>query len=170
MSARIATYLAGLGAEAEAAIHRCCGSRAFAQAVAAGLPYADDAALFEAADAAWAAVGPEGWREAFSHHPEIGGSVEHLRERFALTSTWSEGEQSGVAAASEQTLQALAAGNRAYRERFGFVFLICATGKSAAEMLAALVARSPNDAATELANAAAEQAKITRIRLEKLCL
>ncbi|MEZ4268525.1 MAG: allantoinase AllB [Myxococcota bacterium] len=169
VSARIARQLDALGAEAEAAIHRCCGSRAFAQALAAGLPYADDGALFAAADAVWSRLGPDDWREAFSHHPEIGSSLESLRERFAATSTWSAGEQSGVSGASEQTLVALATKNRAYRERFGFVFLICATGKSAEEMLAALQARLPNDAATELANAAAEQAKITRIRLEKLC-
>ncbi len=169
MSARVAAHLAALGPEAEAAIHRCCGSRAFSQALAAGLPYGDDAALYAAAERIWARLAPDGWREAFSHHPEIGGSVERLRERFAETSAWSQGEQSGLAAASARTLAALAAGNRAYRERFGFVFLICATGKSADQMLAALQARLPNDDATELANAAAEQAKITRIRLEKLC-
>jgi 2-oxo-4-hydroxy-4-carboxy-5-ureidoimidazoline decarboxylase len=169
VSAAIARHLEALGADAEAALHRCCGSRAFARAVAEGGPYVDDAALFERAERVWWSLSPEDWREAFTHHPEIGGSLESLRQRFAATSDWSAGEQAGVQGADEATLRALADGNRAYRERFGFVFLICATGKSAAEMLAALRERLPHDANNELRVAAGEQAKITRIRLEKLC-
>ncbi|MCB9728721.1 MAG: 2-oxo-4-hydroxy-4-carboxy-5-ureidoimidazoline decarboxylase [Deltaproteobacteria bacterium] len=169
MSDAIAKHLLALGSEAEGALHRCCGSAAFARRMAAGLPYADDAALFDAAERVWWTLQPEDWREAFSHHPEIGGSIEALRERFAATSAWSAGEQAGVAGASEATLAALAAGNRAYRERFGYVFLICATGRSADEMLAALRGRLANAPADELRIAAAEQARITRLRLEKLC-
>ena len=84
------------------------------------------------------------------------------------TADWSAGEQAGVAQASEDVIQGLAQGNDAYYEKFGFVFLICATGKSAAEMLSALEARLPNDRATELQNAAQEHSAITKIRLEKL--
>jgi 2-oxo-4-hydroxy-4-carboxy-5-ureidoimidazoline decarboxylase len=112
-------------------------------------------------------MGEADWREAFTHHPRI-GDVSKLREKFASTATWSSQEQKGVSGASEETIQALAQGNRAYEEKFGFIFLVCATGKSAEEMLALLRERMPNDAAAELRIAAGEQAKITRIRLEKL--
>jgi len=106
--------------------------------------------------------------EAFSHHPEIGSDLAALRQRFASTAAWSSAEQAGVAGADDATLEALRDGNVRYRERFGYVFLVCATGKSAAEMLALLQARLPHDADTELRVAAGEQAKITRLRLEKL--
>ena len=107
------------------------------------------------------------WREAFTHHPRI-GDVAVLRERFASTAVWARGEQAGVAAADERTLAALAEGNRAYEARFGYVFIVCATGLKADQMLAMLNARLSNDAETEMRIAAEEQMKITRLRLEKL--
>jgi 2-oxo-4-hydroxy-4-carboxy-5-ureidoimidazoline decarboxylase len=91
-----------------------------------------------------------------------------LREKFASTADWSAGEQAGVSSASEDVIQGLAEGNDAYFEKFGFVFLICATGKSAAEMLEALRLRLPNDRQKELENAAREHSAITKIRLEKI--
>jgi 2-oxo-4-hydroxy-4-carboxy-5-ureidoimidazoline decarboxylase len=94
--------------------------------------------------------------------------VAQLRARFASTSTWTSQEQSGVQGASEEVLQGLADGNREYEHKFGFLFLVCATGKSAAEMLGLLRERMKNEPEEELRNAAAEQGKITRIRLEKL--
>jgi 2-oxo-4-hydroxy-4-carboxy-5-ureidoimidazoline decarboxylase len=106
--------------------------------------------------------------EAFSHHPEIGSDIASLRQRFAATAAWSSAEQAGVAGADDATLEALRDGNVRYREKFGYVFLVCATGKTAAEMLALLRARLAHDPDTELQIAAAEQAKITRLRLEKL--
>jgi 2-oxo-4-hydroxy-4-carboxy-5-ureidoimidazoline decarboxylase len=106
--------------------------------------------------------------EAFSHHPEIGADIASLRQRFASTAAWSAAEQAGVAGADDATLEALRDGNVRYREKFGYVFLVCATGKTAAEMLALLRARLAHDADAELQVAAAEQAKITRLRLEKL--
>ena len=89
-------------------------------------------------------------------------------KKFAATAGWASGEQAGAAAASKETLEKLAAGNSAYQEKFGFIFIVCATGKSAAELLAILRARLPNAREAELKTAAAEQAKITKLRLEKL--
>ena len=122
-------------------------------------PFASDAALFAAAERAWWALGREDWLEAFGAHPRIG---QHAAD------AWARNEQAGVKGAGEDVRAALAQGNRAYEERFGHVFLICATGKSATEMLGALRGRLGNDPATELRVAAAEQAQITRLRLEKL--
>ena len=153
------------GARAE--LLRCCGCARWADAVLAGRPYGDKAALLAASDAAWGRAGEAEWREAFSHHPRIGGK-DALREKFAATRAWAKGEQSGAAAASEAVLDALAAGNAAYERKFGHIFIVCATGKSAAEMLDLLQSRMTNDAASELRLAAGEQNKITKIRLEKL--
>ncbi|MFO0634828.1 MAG: 2-oxo-4-hydroxy-4-carboxy-5-ureidoimidazoline decarboxylase [Nannocystaceae bacterium] len=102
------------------------------------------------------------------HHPAIGEDLARLRERFASTSGWASSEQAGVGGADETTLAALRDGNVAYRERFGYTFVVCATGKSAAQMLALLRQRLDNPPDRELAIAAAEQAQITRLRLAKL--
>ncbi|MDE2490750.1 MAG: 2-oxo-4-hydroxy-4-carboxy-5-ureidoimidazoline decarboxylase [Elusimicrobia bacterium] len=154
-------------AKAREALALCCGSSRWAAAVAALRPFADRASLFSAADAAWAKATEADRLEAFSRHPRIGDSSA-LRAKFAATRDWSRGEQSGAAAASEETLAALEKGNADYEARFGFIFIVCASGKSADEMLALLKARLPHDRATELDAAAAEQGKITKIRLEKL--
>lgn len=153
---------------AEAALRTCCGCERWAADVAAGRPYADAAALFAAADAAWQIATEAEVREAISHHPQIGADLDRLRAKFAATADWSAGEQAGIAQADEATLTALRDANLAYAERFGYIFLVCATGKSAAQMLALLRARLPNDPAEEWQIARAEQGKITRIRLEKL--
>ena len=120
-----------------------------------------------AAERAFVGLGPADWREAFAHHPRI-GDVASLRAKFAATAAWAGEEQRGAAAAGDDTLAALAEGNRAYEERFGYVFIVCATGKSAEEMLALLRARMPHPPEREIEIAAAEQASITRLRLEKL--
>ena len=112
----------------------------------------------------WLALGPEDWREAFAHHPRI-GDIEQRRARFSAPAQLSTKEQSGVAGASEQVLSALADGNRAYEDKFGYIFIVCATGRTAGEMLALLQARLRNDPGTEIQLAADEQAKITAIRL-----
>jgi len=145
--------------QAEAELLACCGSTAWAAGMAQHRPFADADAMAANADQVWAALGQEDWLEAFAAHPRIG-------ERAAAG--WSAGEQAGVAAADPATLAELAEGNRVYEERFGRTFLICATGQSAAAMLAALRQRLGNDPATELRVAAEEQRKITRLRLEKL--
>ncbi len=154
-------------AKAKEELLRCCGCAKWAESVAAARPFADKKALLAASAAAWAKTGEAEWLEAFSHHPRIGGK-DALRAKFAATSGWARGEQAGAAAASEAVLDALAKGNADYESKFGHIFIVCATGKSAAEMLDLLKSRLPNDAATEKRIAAAEQAKITDIRLEKL--
>jgi 2-oxo-4-hydroxy-4-carboxy-5-ureidoimidazoline decarboxylase len=154
-------------ADATAAFERCCGARAWVDAMLASRPFADRAALHAAAERAWDDAGPEGWREAFAHHPRI-GELAALRERFASTAGWAGREQAGAAAADDATLEAFAGANRDYEARFGHIFIVCATGRSAAEMLALLHARMANDPGTELRVAAGEQLAITRLRLDKL--
>jgi OHCU decarboxylase len=149
----------GLGAEAAAAeLLACCGSSAWARGLSACCPFPDEEALFAAAERIWWELSPEDWRQAFAAHPRIG-------ERGT---GWSEAEQAGARAAAAPVLAELAAANRAYEARFGHVFLICATGKSAGEMLAALRARMSHEPGEELRVAAGEQAKITRLRLSRL--
>jgi 2-oxo-4-hydroxy-4-carboxy-5-ureidoimidazoline decarboxylase len=154
--------------EAGEALRRACGSERWVQDMLALRPFASTPALLEAAERTWRALGVEDHLEAFRHHPQIGEDMAELARRFASTADLSAAEQAGVHSAGDSTLLALRDANRAYRQRFGFIFIICATGKSAAEMLAALQARLPHDRATELATAAGEQARITRLRLERL--
>jgi allantoicase len=137
----------------------CCGSRAWASELQAARPFATFDALLQTADDVWAGISGDDRREAFAAHPRIG-------ERGG--SVWARGEQAGAAGASDEILRALEAGNHEYEGRFGHVFLINASGKSAEEMLDALRERLGNDAAAELAEAAEQQRQITRIRLEKL--
>jgi hydroxyisourate hydrolase len=153
--------------EAAAAFLRCCGSRRWAQAMERGRPYPDAPALLAAAERAFASLGREDWLEAFSHHPRI-GDRSSLAARFPQTAGWSAAEQGGIAGAGEDVLDALLSGNRDYEARFGHIFIVCATGKTAAQMLALLRERLPNAPAAELEIAAAEQRKITAIRLAKL--
>ncbi|HEY8233437.1 MAG TPA: 2-oxo-4-hydroxy-4-carboxy-5-ureidoimidazoline decarboxylase [Vicinamibacteria bacterium] len=153
--------------EAIAAFLGCCGSRRWAEAMARGRPYAGEPALRAAAERAFAPLARADWLEAFSHHPRIGDRAS-LAARFPTTSGWSEAEQGGVSGAAEDVLDGLLRGNREYEARFGHIFIVCATGKSAPEMLALLRERLPNDAGAELEIAAAEQRKITAIRLTKL--
>ena len=135
--------------------------------MAAGRPYADAAALLDAAEAAFGTMPREAWLEAFACHPKI-GDLESLRMKFVGNKEWSAGEQSGVNDAADAVLRRLAEGNAAYHERFGYLFIVCATGKSAAEMLEILQSRLGNDEDTELGVASGEQRKITLLRLSKL--
>ena len=128
--------------------------------MAAARPFASRDAMQEAAARIWRELGEEDWREAFAAHPRIG-------ERAAAAS-WSAGEQARAQSAPEATRAALAAVNADYEARFGFTFIICATGRTGDDILAAAHARLRNDPATELRAAAAEQAAITRLRLDKL--
>ena len=161
-------WLNGLSPEeAQSEFSRCCGCQRWAAALAQARPFASEAALYERAEALWAQTGPEEWREAMTHHPRI-GDVSRLREKFKASGAWSEQEQQGMRGAGEDVVQALADGNREYEARFGFIFLVCATGKSAGQMLGLLRERMNNPPDQELRVAAGEQGKITRIRLEKL--
>ena len=153
---------------ASEALTRCCGAQRWVSTMLALRPFASRAAVFEAASAVWASLGANDFQEAFAHHPQIGENVDELRKKFAATADLSQAEQSAAMGASEATLLALRAGNEAYSERFGYSFIVCATGKTAQEMLKLLEARLPNPPELELGIAAAEQAKITQLRLEKL--
>jgi OHCU decarboxylase len=136
-----------------------CHSRRWAEAVAAGRPYADVAALQQAADEVWTGLTPDDWLEALEAHPRIG-------ESGGSSADWSRQEQAGVGGADVQ--ERLAVGNAEYEARFGHVFLISAAGRSAEEILAALTERLGNDPGTELAVAAGEHRRITRLRIERL--
>ena len=139
---------------------RCCGSQRWATAVVGRRPFASMDELQAAAEDEWWKLKYHDWLEAFSHHPRIG---ERNRARG-----FAKQEQSGVEGTPDKTLRELERLNRVYEEKFGHVFLIFATGKSAQEMLDALETRLVNRPDVELTNAATEQAKITRLRLEKL--
>lgn len=165
---RIADHLNALSDDAaRAALAKCCGAARWVESMLTARPFANDDALFAEADRDWWDLAPDDWLEAFAEHPRI-GERQTGDERHAATHNWSRREQSRVDTASAATRQALAQGNRAYEERFGHVFLICATGRSAEEMLSELERRLNNDPAHEREIAAREQAKITRLRLEKL--
>jgi 2-oxo-4-hydroxy-4-carboxy-5-ureidoimidazoline decarboxylase len=154
-------------ADARQMLQTCCGSSRWIDRMLARRPFGSQAALLSAARDEWFSLAREDWLEAFSHHPKI-GDREALRQRFAGTRHLSAREQSGVDGASDSVLEALTAGNHAYEEKFGHIFIICATGKSATEMLGLLRSRLGNDPDVELRIAAAEQAKITEIRLNEL--
>lgn len=163
------TWLRGLDdAALSAALTRCCGSSRWVAAMVALRPLESRAQLFGMAEQLWWHLGDGDWHEAFGHHPRIGEDPAALRARFASTAGWSSGEQAGMSAADEATIAALAEGNRTYAERFGFIFIVCATGLRADEMLARLHDRLPNSPAAELRIAAGEQVKITALRLAKL--
>jgi 2-oxo-4-hydroxy-4-carboxy-5-ureidoimidazoline decarboxylase len=148
-------------------LRSCCGSSRWVDQMVARRPFGDQPSLLAAARDKWFALGEEEWREAFSHHPKI-GDRETLERRFAATRHLSEREQKGVEGAGEDVLTALADANRVYEQTFGYIFIVCASGRSAEEMLALLGARLGNDPATEIRVAASEQADITALRLNGL--
>jgi 2-oxo-4-hydroxy-4-carboxy-5-ureidoimidazoline decarboxylase len=156
--------------EARAALTRCCGSTRWVDAMLSRRPFRSHEALLEAADEVWQGLERDDYLEAFSHHPQIGAELATLRARFAATAGWALDEQASVQCADEQTLLSLRDENQRYLARFGYLFIVCASGKSASEMLALLRARLANTPAQELPVAAREQAKITRLRLQKLAL
>ncbi len=142
----------------------CNGSLAWAIGVVTLYPFETPEELFAASDKVWLALPEEDWQQAFDSHPRIG---EHkAKAATAQSLKWSAGEQS-AANPDEATQAALAAANKEYEQKFGRIFIVCATGKSAAEMLAILQRRLANDPATELKEAAEQQRLITQIRLRK---
>lgn len=151
----------------KALLHQCCGSTNWINRMLEALPAEDLVDLLEIAEEQWYACHEPDWREAFSHHPKI-GDIDSLKEKFGSTAHLAEGEQASVQQASEKTLQELAAGNQAYEQRFGYIFIVCATGKSADEMLQLLNLRLYNNPEVEIQIAMEEQNKITKLRLEKL--
>jgi OHCU decarboxylase len=132
----------------------------------AARPFASVAALHQAAERAWATLGPDDFREAMRAHPRIGEQRAEA-QRGLEERRWSSKEQSGMAAATDEQRRAMAEKNRAYEERFGFTYIVCATGKSAAELLATIDARLGNDADLELRRAGEELLAIAKLRLTK---
>jgi 2-oxo-4-hydroxy-4-carboxy-5-ureidoimidazoline decarboxylase len=164
---------------------RCCGSSRWARRMAEARPFADADAMAAAADAMWWALDRPDWLEAFAAHPQIGsggsgrpggssrsggpyGAGRSGADGRSAASAWSDEEQAGVAAAADQTRRRLAEANSDYQARFGYIFIVCATGKTADGMLALLEGRLRHDGVDELRIAAEEQRKITRLRLTKL--
>lgn len=145
----------------------CCGSAAWVRGMLARRPFASLANALTAAEEVWWSLGPADWREAFAHHPRIGERTAAAAQNSRARG-WSADEQSGASDSDDAVREALAEGNREYERRFDHIYLVCATGKSAADMLAILRERLANDPATELRIAAGEQAKITALRLRKL--
>ena len=150
-------------------ISKCCGATAWVNKMLIARPFKNSSDLFEKAETAWFACKKKDWLEAFTHHPRI-GDVASLKEKFASTATWASGEQGRVQEASDKTLEELKMYNDLYFNKFSFIFIIFATGKSADHMLSALKERYDNEPVEEIINAMMEQNKITKIRLEKLLL
>ncbi len=153
--------------EAEALLLDCCGSRRWAQIMAESRPFDDFRQLDQRAEHIWSGLTDEDRLEAFGAHPKIGSrkGAPTQQERAAA---WSEKEQGGTYTASKRVLSDLEETNRLYERKFGYIFIVCATGKTADEMLGIARERLKNDPASEMKIAASEQNKITRIRLEKL--
>jgi len=144
----------------------CCGSRAWARILAAARPIADETSLIAHSNAIWRALPQEDWQEAFDSHPRI-GEQKPQSHATAESLRWSAEEQRTISRANDFTKHDLAEANRRYEQKFGRIFLICAAGKSSAEVLAALASRMNNDAATELREAAEQQRQITELRLRR---
>ena len=153
--------------EAAKELRQCCGSTRWTEQMSNDRPYSSRESLIKHADRVWWSLAPDDWFEAFRSHPKI-GEKKAGDKVSAQSQQWSGQEQAGVSSASEDTANSLAELNRAYEEKFGFIFIICATGKTSEEILAALQDRLNHDSDTELRLAAAEQAKITELRLKKL--
>lgn len=151
-------------ADARALLTRACGSSRWVDRMMARRPFGSDARMLRTARIEWFGLTEVDWLEAFAQHPKIGDRAS-LAARFPATHDLSSKEQSAVAFANADVIIALAEANQAYLDRFGFIFIVCATGKSAEEMLQMLRDRLGHDRATELRTAAEEQAKITALRL-----
>ncbi len=148
-------------------LFKCCGSSSWVNKMLPVFPVEDLVDLLESAEEKWNECSEEDWKEAFEHHPKI-GDINSLKEKFASTKEWASTEQGGLNNASENIINELLRVNKKYEERFGFIFIVCATGKSAEEMLLVLNSRFNNPADKEIKIASAEQLKITNLRLEKL--
>lgn len=148
-------------------LQQCCGSGCWVNKMLTVFPVEDLVELLEAAEEKWYECNEQDWKEAFAHHPKI-GDINSLKEKFANTAQWAQDEQSGVNTSPGEVLQNLASKNKLYEEKFGFIFIVCATGKSAQEMLSLLEERLKNKPSEEMEIAMAEQNRITKLRLEKL--
>ena len=153
--------------QAKVELFKCCGSSVWAEKLACKIPFNSIEELKMESDKIWNDCSDEDALEAFIHHPKI-GNIKSLEKKFASTKQWATGEQAGVNEASQDILQDLANGNEEYEKKFGYIFIECATGKTAAEMFALLQQRLPNSLDKEMKIAMHEQNKITHIRIDKL--
>ncbi len=153
--------------EATDELLKCCGSKTWARMVSGRRPFQDANGLLAIAHRIWWSLSEEDWLEAFRSHPKIGERQSELKVSLDAQS-WSEEEQSGTRDTSQEALSMLAQANHRYEEKFGFIFIVCATGKNTNEMLALLNERFGNERDTELRVAAEEQRRITHLRLRKL--
>jgi len=151
---------------AAAIVLPCCSSRAWAAELAARRPIVDEDALLMESATVWRELSEEAWREAFDSHPRI-GERKAPRDATAESLESSEKEQAVAQSADDAAKAALKNGNRRYEEKFGRIFIICASGRGAGEILAALEVRMKNDAATEMQEAAEQQRQITALRLKR---
>jgi len=158
---------AGGAVEAETALLACCGSGVWATTLVARRPYTDFEEFVADAEAVWFGLPESEWLTAFACHPRIGEKKVPAAagERFAA---WSGTEQSSAQATLEAVAAALVEGNRAYEEKFGFLYIVFASGRTAPELLRILEDRLENDRATELREAARQQWEIAKLRLGKL--
>jgi len=154
-------------AEKTARLQQCCGATVWVKKMLAHFPFAGKDDVRSMAEKTWWQCSAADWLEAFTHHPRI-GSRETMAQKFSATVHWTTEEQKGTSQANAETIDALLAGNQAYENKFGFIFIVCATGKTAAEMLMLLQQRLNNEPDNEIKIAATEQNKITLLRLEKL--
>lgn len=153
--------------QAETEFLKCCGSEEWAKRMIVERPFEDFNDLIAKADNVWWLLEPQDWLEAFQSHPKI-GQKKPEQQTSAEAQAWSEEEQSGTRNSTRKTAEALEALNNVYEEKFGHIFIICATGKTSEEMLGIMRHRLVNNPDEELRNAAVEQAKITQLRLMKL--
>jgi 2-oxo-4-hydroxy-4-carboxy-5-ureidoimidazoline decarboxylase len=153
--------------DARAALALCCVSDNWISGVLAGRPYVSPAALIANATDVWSSLPAEDYLQAFEGHPKI-GDVNSLRERYAASGDLAASEQAGVQGAQEDTIERLALGNDTYEDRYGYIFIVCASGKSAIDMCDLLDARLGNTPEVEIGIAAEEQRKIFTLRLEKM--
>ena len=150
-----------------AELSKCCGSQAWVDRMLPFFPADDLVELLEDAEEQWFKCSEQDWKEAFAQHPKI-GDINSLDKKFSATAPWASTEQSGTIGASAETIKALAEGNKQYNKKFGYTFIVFASGKTAEEMLTMLQTRLQNSPEVEIEIAGDEQNKITKLRLEKL--
>jgi 2-oxo-4-hydroxy-4-carboxy-5-ureidoimidazoline decarboxylase len=153
-------------AQAESEILPCCGSRVWAHGMVQRRPISDKNALLSASDEIWRSLSERDWNEAFQSHPRIGESKTQ-QPVDQQSAAWSKQEQTGVSGEADATQAGLAEGNREYEQRFGRIFIVCATGKTGGQILEILRQRLQNDPPTELREVAEQQRQVTQLRLRK---
>ena len=152
--------------ELKEALIKCCASSAWVHRMLSHIPAEDMVELLEDAEIEWYNCTEEDWKEAFSAHPKIGDASAVSKHKS--TAAWAADEQRSIETASAETLAALVKANKLYEEKFGYIFIVCASGKTAEEMLGMLHTRLQNNPQEEIRVAADEQNKITKLRIEKL--